>query len=216
MTSATYRQDASATPEQLEKDPRNRLLARGPRQRLTAEMVRDQALAASGLLSRKLGGAPVMPPQPAGVWQSVYNNKDWVESKGEDRHRRAIYTFWKRTAAYPGFLTFDMPARDFCTARRTTTNTPLQALVTLNDVVYQEAAAALAESAKQAAVAGAAPDAWIARAFERVVSRPPSAGEALRLKQLHDELLAGAPDDPAGASRGVAIAILNLDAAFVR
>ena len=198
VLSAAYRQDARVTPELLAKDPQNRLLARGPRQRLTAEMVRDQALAASGLLSRKIGGPPVMPPQPPGVWQTVYNNKDWVVSKGEDRHRRALYTFWKRSAAYPGFLSFDMPARDLCTARRTPTNTPLQALVTLNDEVYHEAAAALAERVKrEAGEAGASASAvevgsQIARAFELVMSRPPTATEAKRLRRLHDESITAA------------------------
>ena len=195
VLSATYRQEAKATPELLAKDPQNRLLARGPRQRLSAEMIRDQALTASGLLSRKLGGAPVMPPQPAGVWQTVYNNKDWVESQGEDRHRRALYTFWKRSAAYPGFLSFDMPARDLCTARRTTTNTPLQALVTLNDVVYHEAAGALAERAQRESGEGGGSrsvDAAIGRAFELTISRLPTSAEMKRLRQLYDESLAAA------------------------
>ena len=226
--SATYRQDAKARPELADRDPQNRLLARGPRQRLTAEMVRDQALAASGLLSTKMGGAPVMPPQPAGVWQTVYNSKNWEESKGEDRYRRAIYTFWKRSAAYPGFLSFDMPARDLCTARRTPTNTPLQALVTLNDVVYQEAATALAGRAARELSDSPAPEARIARMFELVISRPPAATETVRLRKLYDETLAAttalqvnAAASPekrpeARALEDVAAAILNLDAAFVR
>jgi hypothetical protein len=214
VLSATYRQDGRVTPEALEKDPQNRWLARGPRQRLTAEMVRDQALAASGLLSRKFGGEPVMPPQPAGVWQTVYNNKDWVEAKGEDRHRRALYTFWKRSAAYPGFLTFDMPARDLCTARRTPTNTPLQALVTLNDVVYNEAAAALARRAAAETGPDARVEARIARAFALVLSRPPTAGETMRLRQLWAQ--SGGADDAERALTAVATAILNLDGAFVR
>jgi hypothetical protein len=212
VTSATYRQDGRITPEGMAKDPQNRFMARGPRQRLTAEMVRDQALTASGLLSRKMGGEPVMPPQPAGVWQTVYNNKDWVTSKGDDQYRRALYTFWKRSAAYPGFLTFDMPARDLCTARRTPTNTPLQALVTLNDVVYNDAAAGLA--ARAAREVGESVDAQIARAFELVISRAPTAAELKRLRALHDQVGgATAGDKP---MRDVAIAILNLDAAFVR
>ncbi len=240
VLTATYRQDAKVRPELAERDPQNRLLARGPRQRLTAEMVRDQALAASGLLSRKMGGAPVMPPQPAGVWQTVYSNKTWDESKGEDRYRRALYTFWKRSAAYPGFLSFDMPSRDLCTARRTPTNTPLQALVTLNDVTYQEAAAALAERVTRE-VADGSVEARIGRVFELVVSRLPSATETARLKKLYDGTMAvssgaaepsrqtgrdaaGAPQPQEAASRSpelralqdVAAAIINLDAAFVR
>ncbi len=214
VLSATYRQDARITPETLAKDPQNRWLARGPRQRLTAEMVRDQALFASGLLTRTLGGEPVMPPQPAGVWQTVYNNKNWVDETGPGRYRRALYTFWKRSAAYPGFLTFDMPARDLCTARRTPTNTPLQALVTLNDVVYQEAAAALAARAAREVGADASMEAQIARAFELVISRPPTAGEAKRLRELHAQL--HVEGDETRAMRAVGVAILNLDAAFNR
>jgi hypothetical protein len=145
VTSATYRQSAATTPQLTAKDPRNRLLARGPQQRLTAEMVRDQALLASGLLNTTMGGPPVMPPQPAGVWNSVYNNEKWTDATGPDRYRRAIYTFVKRTSGYPSFLTFDASDRDTSLPRRIATNTPLQALVTLNDPVYQEAARALAQ-----------------------------------------------------------------------
>jgi hypothetical protein len=144
VLSATYRQDAAVRPELLARDPRNRLLARGPRQRLTAEMIRDQALAVGGLLSAKVGGPPVMPLQPEGIWRTVYNGGKWVTSEGGDAYRRAIYTFIRRTSGYPSFQTFDAPSREFCTTRRLPTNTPLQALVTLNDPVYIEAAAALA------------------------------------------------------------------------
>jgi hypothetical protein len=145
VTSATYRQSAVTNPALNEKDPRNRLLARGPEQRLTAEMVRDQALVASGLLNRKMGGPPVMPPQPAGVWNSVYNRERWKNAKGPNRYRRAIYTYVKRTSGYPSALIFDASARDTSLPRRVPTNTPLQALVTLNDPVYEEAAEALAK-----------------------------------------------------------------------
>jgi len=106
-TSATYRQDARVTPELAERDPRNRLLARGPRIRLEAEMLRDQALAVSGLLSRKMFGPSVMPPQPEGVWQVVYSGDQWITSQGEDKYRRGIYTFWRRTSPYPSMITFD-------------------------------------------------------------------------------------------------------------
>ncbi len=227
VTSATYRQEAKIRAELLERDPQNRLLARGPRQRLTAEMVRDQALAASGLLSRTLGGPPVMPPQPAGVWQTVYNSKDWVESKGEDRYRRALYTFWKRSAAYPGFLSFDMPARDLCTARRTPTNTPLQALVTLNDVVYQDVAQALAARVLRETSDTPSVEARIERMFELVISRAPTPTETKRLRQLHDDSRAavtalgtpGAAENAVPELRAftdVAATVINLDAAFVR
>ncbi len=151
VLSATYRQENRTSPALQEKDPRNRLLARGPRNRLTAEMVRDQALLVSGLLSEKMGGPPVYPPQPDGVWNSVYSGAEWKTSEGEDRFRRAIYTYNKRTAGYPAFLTFDGSSRDVCVARRVATNTPLQALVTLNDPAHMEFAQAFA---KRMAAAG--------------------------------------------------------------
>jgi mono/diheme cytochrome c family protein len=144
VTSSTYRQSAIAAPSLQEKDPHNRLLAHGPQQRLTAEMVRDQALLASGLLNPALGGPPVMPPQPAGIWMTVYSDSNWVDATGPDRYRRAIYTFIKRSAVYPSFVTFDAAPHDVSLARRIPTSTPLQALVALNDPVYREAAAALA------------------------------------------------------------------------
>jgi hypothetical protein len=145
VTSATYRQSSAVNPALKEKDPDNRLLARGPLQRLTAEMVRDQALVASGLLSTEMGGPPVMPPQPAGVWNSVYNYSKWIDAKGPNRYRRAIYTYIKRTSGYPSFLIFDASDHETSLARRIPTNTPLQALVTMNDPVYQECAQALAQ-----------------------------------------------------------------------
>ncbi|MGA0899691.1 MAG: PSD1 and planctomycete cytochrome C domain-containing protein [Luteolibacter sp.] len=145
VLSSTYRQSHRATPEMLQRDPRNRLLARGPRVRLSAEMVRDQALAVGGILSEKMHGPSVYPPQPVGVWKSVYSGAQWKESKGEDRVRRALYTYHKRTAPYPAFLSFDAPNRDICTARRINSNTPLQALVTMNDPAHIEAAQGLAK-----------------------------------------------------------------------
>lgn len=145
VLSSTYRQSNKVSPAILTKDPRNRLLARGPRTRLTAEMIRDQALLTSGLLSRKMHGPSVMPLQPDGIWQTVYSGAKWKTSKGEDRHRRALYTYWKRTSPYPSLLTFDASSREICTARRIATNTPLQALVTLNDPAYLECAQALAQ-----------------------------------------------------------------------
>jgi hypothetical protein len=141
--SSTYRQSHRVSGDLAKRDPMNQLLARGPRLRLTAEMVRDQALAAGGLLAAKMHGPPVYPPQPAGVWNTVYSGMAWNESQGEDRYRRGIYTYSRRTSGFPGFLTFDAPSRDLCTARRISTNTPLQALVTLNDPAHLEAAKAL-------------------------------------------------------------------------
>ncbi len=145
VTSATYRQSSRVTPELLARDPRNRLLARAPRVRLEAEMVRDQALALSGLLSPKIGGPSVFPPQPEGLWQAAFNGqRTWASSHGSDKYRRALYTFWRRTVPYPSMATFDAPSREICAIKRVRTNTPLQALVTLNDPVYVESAQALA------------------------------------------------------------------------
>lgn len=146
VMSGTYRQNSETTVEDYQLDPHNKLYARGPRQRLSAEQIRDQALFVSGLLSPKMYGPSVMPPQPDGVWQTVYSGQTWKESKGEDKYRRAVYTYIKRTSPYPSFLTFDAGSREVCTIRRTVTNTPLQALVTLNDPVYLEAAYHLAKT----------------------------------------------------------------------
>jgi Protein of unknown function (DUF1553)/Protein of unknown function (DUF1549)/Planctomycete cytochrome C len=198
VTSATYRQSAASTPTLTAKDPANRLLARGPQQRLTAEMVRDQALVASGLLNRTMGGPPVMPPQPAGVWKSVYNDDDWKDAKGPDRYRRAIYTFVKRTSGYPSFLTFDASDRDTSLPRRIPTNTPLQALVTLNDPVYQEAAESLAKRVMKesaaAAKAGASNqdllDARLCYETRLVLSRDPKPQELAVLRSFFQKTLA--------------------------
>ena len=145
VLSSTYSQSHRASSALVARDPGNRLLARGPRNRLTAEMVRDQALAVAGLLTPKMFGPPVYPPQPEGVWNSVYSGATWKDSTGEDRFRRGIYTYSKRTSGFPGFLTFDAPSRDLCSARRITSNTPLQALVTLNDPAHIEAAQGFAK-----------------------------------------------------------------------
>ena len=145
VTSTAYRQDSSVTPELYAKDPYNRLLARGPRFRMEAEMIRDMALAESGLLSAKIGGPSVYPPQPPGIWDMPYNEEKYVESKGEDRYRRGIYTFIRRSAPYPSLMNLDATSREVCTVRRTRTNTPLQALTLLNDEAFFEAANALAK-----------------------------------------------------------------------
>lgn len=148
VMSATYRQDSRSDNTRKEKDPYNVWLSRGPRVRLSAEQVRDQALACSGLISHKMYGPSVMPPQPDKIWQSPYSGESWVVSQGEDKYRRGVYTYWKRTAPYPSMTTFDAPSREFCQSRRIITNTPLQALVTLNDPVYLEAAEKLASKMK--------------------------------------------------------------------
>lgn len=143
VMSATYRQSSHYTQKAKEKDPLNEWLARGPRLRLNAEQVRDQSLAVSGVLSKKMLGKSVMPEQPEGIWQVVYSGTKWETSKGDDKYRRALYTFWRRTSPYPSILSFDAPSREFCLPKRIATNTPLQALVTLNDPVYLDAAVAL-------------------------------------------------------------------------
>ncbi len=129
----------------LAKDPMNRLLARGPRVRLSAEQIRDQALLVSGLLSQKMYGKSVMPYQPDGIWNTPYSSMAWKTSENEDQYRRALYTYWRRSTPYPSMITFDGANRDICLARRIRTNTPLQALVTLNDPVYLECAKHLAK-----------------------------------------------------------------------
>jgi hypothetical protein len=145
-TSSTFRQSSNLTPELLARDPENRLLARGPRYRLPAELIRDQALAASGLLVRRVGGRSVKPYQPPGLWEAVSydGNQSYQADQGESLYRRGLYTYWKRQAPPPDMLTFDAPTREVCTIQRPRTNTPLQALVLLNDEAYVEAARALA------------------------------------------------------------------------
>ena len=144
LISRTYRQSSKTTPELLAKDPKARLLSRYPRRRLDAEGVRDSALALSGLLSPKIGGPSVFPPQPDGLWKAAFNgDRTYPTSVGEDRFRRGLYTFWRRTVPYPALQTFDAPSRESCLLRRMPTNTPLQALVTLNDPAYLEMAMAL-------------------------------------------------------------------------
>jgi hypothetical protein len=224
VTSATYRQSAKASPALIERDPRNRLLARGPQQRLTAEMVRDQALSASGLLSDKMGGPPVMPPQPAGVWNSVYNDSKWKDATGPDRYRRAIYTYIKRTSGYPSFLTFDASDHDTSLARRIPTNTPLQALVTLNDPVYYEASEALA---RRMIADRRGLDAGIKYGARLVLSRDPTDRELAALRALFQRTVALPIFEPAAwrgradarelaAMTAVASVLINLDAALTR
>jgi mono/diheme cytochrome c family protein len=183
VTSATYRQDARATAELIERDPSNSLYARGPRNRLEAEMLRDQALAIAGLLSRKMHGPSVMPPQPDGVWQVVYSGDAWVTSEGEDRYRRGIYTFWRRTSPYPSMITFDAPSREFCVDRRNRSNTPLQALTLLNDQVYIEAAQALAR--RMLAVSDTPLEAQLSHGFSLCVAREPTSQEIEKLAALN-------------------------------
>jgi hypothetical protein len=186
VTSDTYRQNSHVTNEMAAMDPNNRLLARGPRLRLSAEMVRDQALAVAGLLSSKMYGPPVKPPQPnMGLKAAFGSGIDWKTSKGEDRYRRGIYTTWRRSNPYPSMATFDAPNREVCTVRRDRTNTPLQALVTLNDPVYVEAAQSLARTMQSQ---GNSPAEQLKKGFEICLSRTPNNQELDRLVALYEEV----------------------------
>src|SRR5262249_41997301 len=185
VTSATYRQAAKVTPALVAKDPRNRLLTRGPRVRLEAEMGRDQAPAPSGLLSRKMYGPSVVPPQPPGLWQAAFNGqRTWATSQGEDRYRRALYTFWRRTVPYPSMATFDAPSREICTVRRVRTNTPLQAFVTLNDPAFVETAQGLARRIVREG--GSTVDDRIRFALRLCLSRQPAREEVKRVLALYE------------------------------
>jgi hypothetical protein len=209
VTSATYRQSAATNAALRTRDPRNRLLAHGPALRLSAEMVRDQALLASGLLNPAMGGPPVMPEQPEGVWNVIANNPErWKNASGADRYRRAIYTYIKRTATYPSFVTFDVGDRQISQPRRIATNTPLQALVTLNDPVFNQAALALA--ARMTREASRQPGDRVTNALNfgarSVLTRDLTPAE---LTSLHK--LAGKAGMAAAAT-----ALLNIDAALTR
>lgn len=225
VTSATYRQASSLTPELRVRDPLNRLLARGPRFRVEAEIVRDIALRASGLLSDKMFGPPVRPPQPAGVTETAYGGAGWDASTGEDRYRRTLYTFAKRSAPFAATSMFDAPSGEACVARREQSNTPLQSLTLLNDPAFIESAQALGRIASETAGDDAAK---LASIFRRCVTRPPRPREATVLLALlddtrgrlqRDELKATEIAAPEGAAPAperaawtvVARALLNLD-----
>jgi hypothetical protein len=171
VTSATYRQSSRTTPELLEKDPDNRLLARGPRVRLGPEVIRDSALAASGLLVEQLGGPSVKPYQPPGLWQELAGGDGYVQDKGDALYRRSLYTYWKRTVTPPFMANFDSPNREVCTVYESRTNTPLQALDLMNDVTFLEAARKLGERMMQEG--GASPESRINYGFELLLARPP-------------------------------------------
>ncbi len=201
VTSATYRQASHVTEEHRRRDPHNRLLTRGPRYRLEAEAVRDQALALCGLLSRKMYGPSVFPPQPDGLWQAAFNGRDrrWPTSSGEDRYRRGLYTFWRRTVPYPSMATFDAPSREVCAVRRVRTNTPLQAFVTLNDPVYVEAAQALAR--RLVREGGNTPEQRVAYGLRLCLVRPASAEHVAVLVELYESELAYYQGDLTAAQR---------------
>jgi len=172
VTSATYRQSSQVTPELLQKDPENRLLARGPRLRLPAEVIRDQALYVSGLLAERIGGPSVKPYQPPGLWKELGGGEEYVPSKGEDLYRRSLYSFWKRTSPPPAMITFDSPPRETCMVRATRTNTPLQALTLMNDVTFVEASRALAQRVMRAG--STPPEERIASAFRLATGHLPT------------------------------------------
>lgn len=190
VMSATYRQSSVVTPELLAQDPENRLLARGPRHRLPAEFIRDQALAVSGLLNDRIGGPSVSPYQPPGIWEELASRADgknwtaqeYVQSHGPDLYRRSMYTFWKRTAPPPSLVTFDAPDRETCVVRRARTNTPLQALVLMNDPTYVEASRKLAE--RILTQGGASTEDRLAFAFRLATARQPRDRELEVLKTV--------------------------------
>ncbi len=182
VLSSTYRQSSTVSQAALAKDPKNEWLARGPRVRLEAELIRDSVLSASGLLSRKVGGPSVFPSQPAGVWNSPYSGERWIPSQGEDAYRRGIYTFIKRTSPYPNFAAFDAPSREECTVRRSQTNTPLQALAMMNDATVIEAAEAL--SKRMTREGGADLASRLKYGFRLCTGRRPTAAELNRLLAL--------------------------------
>ncbi len=210
VLSATYRQSARTTPALLEHDPKNHLLSRGPRYRLPAETVRDNALAISGLLRAQIGGPSVKPYQPEGLWEdvSVERREKYVPDAGDGLYRRSMYTFWKRTCPPPGMATFDAPDRETCVIRRARTNTPLQALVLLNDPTYVEAARVLAQ---QVLRDGTTDTARLASAFKRVLCRSPEADEQTMLLQIRNTALARFQKMPDSAGKLLAVGKTPLD-----
>jgi len=232
VMSATYRQSSRISPELLARDDQNLLYARGPRFRMDAELIRDNALAAAGLLSLKPGGPPVRPFQPPGLWESKVGGDrvTYEVSDGEDAYRRGIYIVWKRASPYPSFVNFDATARTACVVKRSRSNTPSQALTLLNDPVYVEAALALARRVCIDCPAGTV-EQRIQHAFRLCLARSPKAGETAALRRLLERELAAYRADadslkallgrfraPAGADPtefaawyAVASALLNLD-----
>ncbi|HJT79286.1 MAG TPA: DUF1553 domain-containing protein, partial [Gemmataceae bacterium] len=200
VLSSTYRQRSAAPAELRERDPDNRLLARGPSRRLSAEMLRDAALAAGGLLVEKVGGPPVKPYEPPGIWHGMNSFLPaYVPDKGEGLYRRSMYTFWRRTSPPPDMLAFDAPSREVCVASRQTTSTPLQPLVLLNDPQFVEAARALGEKALRE---GGGTDAEkMIFLFRRAATRRPTGRELRLLTALYDEQRALFRKDPAGARK---------------
>jgi hypothetical protein len=198
VTSATYRQSSRVTPLRRERDPDNRLLARGPRYRLSSHTLRDQALALSGLLVERVGGPPVRPYQPPGIWEELsYNFFRYEQDKGASLYRRSLYTFWRRTVGPPDL--FDTPTRQVCTVRQVRTNTPLHALTLLNDVTYVEAARVLAE--RLMTQGGATPEERVAHLFRLATARPPTGAERQILLAAFERLRQQYQADPSAATK---------------
>jgi len=201
VTSATYRQSSQMRPELEGRDPLNVLLARQTRMRLEAELLRDNALAVSGLLVPRAGGPSVKPPQPAGISELTYaGSAKWVESTGADRYRRGLYTWFQRTSPYPMLLTFDAPDGILCAVRREKSNTPLQALTLLNDTVFVECAQALGKRIVEERPKGDV-RARLVHGFRLVLGRQPSEAEVARLTRLFDDLLTLCKAVPAEAAK---------------
>lgn len=211
VMSATYRQDSKVTDELKEKDPANKLYARMTRVRLSAEQIRDQHLCISGDLSKKMFGPSVMPWQPDGIWMSPYNGARWKTSEGEDQYRRAVYTYCKRTSGYPSMITFDGEQRDLCNARRIRTNTPLQALVTLNDSAYLDMARHFAARMKKEA--GDNMEQQIAKGYELMLYKPMPAEKLKVFASLYNEALREFNGEPAKAKELLAVQTERADAA---
>jgi hypothetical protein len=208
VLSATYRQDSSASKDLIARDPENRLLARGPRFRLPAEIIRDQALEVSGLLKNRLGGPSVYPYQPKGLYKGIvvaadYPGTKYLESTGDDLYRRSLYTFWKRTVPHPTMTVFDAPDREFCIVRRSITNTPLQALTLLNDPIFVEAARKLAE--RSIIEGGSTPAARLTWAFRLAAGRAPDEYEMGVLRKTLQQMLALYREDEKGAETFVSV-----------
>ncbi|MEJ7637997.1 MAG: PSD1 and planctomycete cytochrome C domain-containing protein [Singulisphaera sp.] len=201
VTSATYRQSSHSRPDLLDRDPGNGLYARGPRVRLDAETIRDNALAIGGLLSPRMGGPPVRPPQPEGIWRVTGNvDNNYRTSRGEDRYRRGVYVIWRRSAPYPSFVTFDAPDRSSCVVGRPRTNTPLQALTLMNDPVYVEAAWALASRIVTEG-RGSDPSGRAEYGFRICLARHPRPHEAEILADVYRRERARLRSDPSAAEK---------------
>ncbi len=196
VTSAAFRRSSAVTPDLLEADPQNTLLARGPRFRLSAEAIRDIALAAAGLLNPEIGGPSVFPPQPAGINELAFDSGAWKTSTGPGRYRRGLYTYMKRTAPYAAAITFDAPSGEESCTRRERTTTPLQALALLNDRVFIEAARAMAH---RVLAPGRSEEDTVALAFELCLARPPDGVESARIKEYFDAIRSQFESDPARA-----------------